>query len=172
MKSFEELKKKDLAWSLKPILILMKMCGMPAHDASNNRCRFFVYIFSMLSITSLLFNCSFNIFYFIKNWLYYYKCKWQKSDPKQMGFVVIYMNSPEQIVDFFEILTKTSFVVGVPLIFVFKCYVTDGWRNIWNCISRIDEEMDWLTRSFYRRCRKISVFFVIFSILVSKIVYM
>lgn len=143
----------------------MKMCGMPAHDASHsNHYRFFVYISSILSVTSLLFNCSFNIFYFIKNWLYYYKCKWQKSDPEQVGLVVIYMNSSEQIQDFFEILTKTSFIVGVPLIFAFECYVTDVWRNIWNCIKRIDEEMDWMTKSFYRRCRKISIVFVILKI--------
>jgi len=160
MKSLEKLKKKGLAQSLKPILIFTKMCGMPAHDASHNRYRFFVYLYSLLCITSLLFNCSFNFFYFIKNWLYYYTCMWQKSDPKQMGFVVIYMNSSEQISDFFEMLTKSSFVVGVPLIFVFKCYVTGGWRNIWNCINRIDEEMDWMTRSFYRRCRRISIFFI------------
>ena len=134
-----------------------------------DRCRFFVFIFSILTITSLLFNCSFNIFYFIKHWLHHYKCEWQKSEPGQVGLVVIYMNSPEQIRNFFELLTKTSFIVGVPLIFAFQCYFTNEWSNIWNCINRIDEEMDLMTRSFYRRCRRISIFFFTFSLLVNKI---
>lgn len=56
---------------------------------------------------------------------------------------------------------------AVRLIFVFKCYVTDGWRNILNCINRIDQEVDWMTRSFYRRCRRISIFFITFALLVS-----
>jgi len=110
MKSLEESNKTGLAWSLKPMLIFTKICGMPAHDARNSRCRFFVFIFSILTITSLFLNCSFNIFYFIKNFLYCYECKWQKSDPGQVGLVVIIMNLPEQIMDFFEI---AAFIVDV-----------------------------------------------------------
>jgi len=138
---------------------------MPAHDISNNRCRFFVYIFSIITLISLLFNFSFNIFYFLKNWLYFYRCEWAKSPPKTRGRVIVQVNAPRQIIDFFETVINPSSVLGIPLIFAFEFYITGGWRNILSSIIRIDQDMK-LTKTFYRQCRRRFILLICVSSLV------
>ena len=154
-----------LTWSLKPILVLLKICGMPAHDISTNRCRFFVYIFSIITLISVLFNFSFNGFYFLKNWLFFYRCRWAKSPPKTRGLVIREVNAPRQIIDFFETVINPSSVLGIPLIFAFEFYITGGWRNIWSSIIRIDQDIK-LTKTFYRQCRRRFILLICVSSLV------
>jgi len=96
------MEQKGLVWSLKPILVFLKISGMPAHDISTNRCRFFVHIFSIIiTLISLLFNFSFNIFYFLKNWLYFYQCKWPKKQAKKRDQVINQIDPARQILEFF-----------------------------------------------------------------------
>jgi len=165
--SLKIMEQNGLAWSLKPILICLKISGMPTHDISTNRCRFFAYIFSIITLISLLFNFSFNTFYFLKNWLFFYQCKWPKSPPKKRGIVNVQIDPARQILEFFETVINPSFLLGVPLIFVFEFYITGGWRTILSSIIRIDQDM-MLTKRFYRRCRRRFILLIFISLLVRK----
>lgn len=156
---------KGLEWSMKPLLVCLKICGMPAPEPNTNRCRFFLYIFKMITLISLLFNFSFNILYFLKNWSYYYRCEWAKSPPYQKGRIIVNINAPRQIIQFFETVLNPSSLFGIPLIFVFKFYFTSGWRNIWSSIKIIDQDMV-LTKKFHRRCRRGFILLIIASLLV------
>ena len=165
------MEKMGLTWSLKPILVFLKICGMPAHDISTNRCRFFVYIFSIITLISVVFNFSFNSFYFLKNWLFFYRCEWAKSDPikkgrgRPMTRTIDKISAPRQIIDFFETVINPSSVLGIPLIFAFEFYITGGWRNIWSSIIRIDQDIK-LTKTFYRQCRRRFILLICVSSLV------
>jgi len=147
--------RKSIEWSLKPIIWLTKICGIPAFCRSAEIKSSFIiqalrYCWFRIPILScLLLHFFFHTYNFVSRLIIRFVCK--KVNQDNWKFKYLPMIGGE----LFQIVVLFALQVGIPLVFTFKFFFTERCRfhNIWNSIRKIDEILQ-LPKSFYRKCRR------------------
>ena len=163
MKTKGELEeRKHLAWSLKPILVCAKICGIPTCEPSISH--WFLRFGSQFPILICLILNSFftmyNISFEIKKGLCPTGNQYAITIFKQLEYPTLFFN-------FFSMISNPAFVLLIPLIFVFQFHFTGKWQTIVKSFKKIDEEIV-LDEIFYRRCRKRCLFSILAFLAVSE----
>ena len=166
----EERAKMNIAWSLKPVLMFTKICGITTIDiepnTENSFCRVTSIIFWRISgFTCLLLNCFLNIYRLVR----YYKRKWICDGfnrwLEHTNFRMAFAYMPLNAMDEFEMWAYTIFMIGVPLVFTFQCLFTRKFRKILSSIRKIDESLV-LSANFYQRCRRHCILLILYFLTV------
>jgi len=157
----ENTEKMGLAWSLKPIVVCLKLCGLPAHGTET---RHFLIrlVLNIIVCLSLFINISCNIKYMIdycsylsQSMAYMRQSGIRKGDYQIPYFTLNYLNT----------ILKNIYALGIPLLFAVEFYITGKWQEIWKCIKIIDQEIK-LPKAFYRQCRKCCIITIFISFMV------
>lgn len=173
MKSFVEKpteeNKMSIAWSLKPILILTKMFGVPTIDIEPDTgslfCRLIALCFwGISSFLCLLLSCFLNIYRFVRYFKHKWICDGENHGLEHTNYKIAFAYVPLNCMFEFEMWFHTIFTIGVPLVFTFRCLCTRKFRKLLNSTRRIDESVV-LTAKFYRKCRR-DCFLLILSFLI------
>ncbi len=167
--------KTSITWSLKPVLVFAKICGIPTVDIKPNTgsliCRVVAStLWRALGFICLLLNCFLNIYRFVK----YYKRKWicdgvnhwLEHKNYKIAFAYVPLNGMFE----FEMWVYTLFMIGVPLVFHFQTFCTRKFRKIWSSIRKFDESVV-LTAAFYRKCRRHSILLILYFLIVRSYSY-
>jgi len=164
-------KSYTIQWSLYPVLIYTKICGIPScyyttpRNPNKRVCSHlpsgysFLYIGNIPSLICLLINCFFQIFHFVERITFRFLCGLYSLGSLDILYV------PVSFANLCQVLIEPMYITGVPLAFAFHFYCTKKFQNIWNSIQKIEEEIV-LPKSFYYKCRKRCLFLIAISSLV------
>lgn len=158
--------RKSIEWSLKPIILLTKIFGIPTFCRLNkNRSKSIIIQFleyfwlRVPSLTCLLLHCFFHTYSFVSRLIIRFVCK--KVNQDNWNFKYLPMIGGE----LFQIVVLFAFDVGIPLVFAFQFFCTERFQNIWNSIRKIDEIIQ-LPNSFYRKCRRRCLYLILIAFVV------
>ncbi len=165
----------SIAWSLKPVLMFAKTCGIPIIDIEPKTGSLFYRVIALslwrtLSFICLLLNCFLNIYRFVKHYKRKWICDgvnhWLEHKNYKIAFAYVPLNGMDE----FEMWVYTIFMIGVPLFFHFQCLCTRKFRKILSSIRKFDERVV-LTEAFYRKCRRHCIFLIIYFLIVRSYSY-
>lgn len=165
----------SIAWSLKPVLMFAKTCGIPTIDIEPKSGNLFCGVIALtlwrtLSFICLLLNCFLNIYRFVKHYKRKWICDgvnhWLEHKNYKIAFAYVPLNGMDE----FEMWVYTFFMIGVPSFFNFQCLCTRKFRKILSSIRKIDERVV-LTAAFYRKCRRHCIFLIIYFLIVRSYSY-
>ncbi len=129
----------SIFWSLKPLVIFMKICGVPIYfETENNKSctinRLLVnFLWRSLSLVCLLLNCFFQTYNFVYEMKFAFLC----SPPSFFYWKLI----PFDFMEYAQKCLEPIFITGVPLVFAFKFYFTQNFQMIWSSILKLDERV-------------------------------
>lgn len=154
----------SIFFSLNPLVIFMKFCGVPIYPEpeNNKNCttlRVLVdFIWRSLSLICLSLNCFFQTYNFVYEMKINFICS---------SFSFTYWKLiPFDFVDYTRTFLRPIFITGVPFAFAFQFYFTERFQNIFMSILNLDEKV-LLTNDFYRKCRKRCLLLIALALLVS-----
>lgn len=163
--------RKSILWSLKPVMVFSKMCGIPAaiyKPRKTSSCFLHRVLGFILNIIPNLICLSLNFFFKIFNCLF-------KVYTWKIGFctnfTVTYSNTnylkilPLQFEIFLQQLIEPLAMIGVPFVFSLQFYFSGRIHKIWNSMQELDDKLS-LSIMFYRRCRKHCLFSIAVSLTV------
>ena len=162
--------RKSILWSLKPVMIFSKMCGIPAaiYKPRKSSCILHRVLGFILNIIPNLICLSLNFFFKIFNCLF-------KGYTWKIGFctnfTVTYSNTnylkilPLQFEIFLRQLVEPLAMIGIPFVFALQFYFTGRIHKIVDSMQEIDEKLV-LPIRFYRKCRKHCLFSITASLTV------
>ena len=153
----------SILWSLNPVVVLMKICGIPTNFELANKigCTahrvFFYYFWRILSFICLLLNCFFQNYNLVQE---------MKTVSICSSFSFDYWKLiPFDFAELARVCLEPIYITGIPLVFSFQFYFTGKLQKIWNSILKFDEKLS-LPSSFYRKCRKRCLLLIAISLLV------
>lgn len=159
MESSKSPEKMGLEWSLKPITILMVICGIPASYSTHRLFKFLFHIVVILSLTINILSNINSIMNILSFWIenvMYPRFEGVKSwDNTQNAYMV-----PRRLMDIFSKLLDKIFTIMVPFLFAVNYYFTGKWDNIWTCIQKIEREIV-LSDNFKRQCKRQCIFITV-----------
>lgn len=127
-------------WSLKPILLWMKLLGIKLDTSTQTS--YWVYLMILITSCSvLLHNSLVNFVSLITNFSIFWGVKFSATSKVDLIY-----NSSARLVDLI-------FLVGIPVAFTFFTRMCGHWKNLWENLVQIQEEMN-LSLHFHQRCRK------------------
>ena len=155
-------KKMSIRWSLNPVVVLMKICGIPTYiEPRNKSCTvprvIFDYFWRILSFICFLLNSFFQIYNLIQE---------MKTVSVCSSFSFDYWKLiPFDFAELARVCLEPIYITGIPFVFSFQFYFTGKLQKIWNSILKFDEKL-LLPSSFYRKCRKRCLLLIAISLLV------
>lgn len=141
--------------NLKPMTIVMAICGIPAASHSNSQNRFIKFILHLIVAFSLCLNFSYNmnsltneLSFWIKYLMYPRAGNETVWDSSTHGFQV-----PGILMDFYALILNPLLAIMIPIMFSANYHFNGNWKRIWTIIQKMDQEM-MLSDTFNQKSRK------------------
>ena len=172
MESFPEQsseERKSILWSLKPVMVFSKICGIPAaiYKPRKSSCilhRVLGFIFNMIpNLICLALNSFFKMFNCLFKGAFWKLgvCKGYTGFNKAYSLQIF----PLQFEILLQQLVEPLAMIGVPFIFALQFYFTGRFHKILDSVQEINEKLV-LPSRFYRKCRKHCLFLIAVSLTV------